>query len=79
MARTEQLLMQNFAESTMSDLINDSGRLQFGRQHRGEDINAIADDDPSYLRWMLDNVEQLTDDDREVIRAALRFANRTRR
>lgn len=61
------------------DLIDDSGRLQFGRQHRGEDINAIAADDPSYLRWMLDNVEQLTDDDREVIRAALRFANRTRR
>lgn len=42
-----------------ADLIDDSGLLQFGRQHRNEDINTIAADDPSYLRWMLDNVEQV--------------------
>lgn len=61
------------------DLIDDSGRLQFGRAHRGEDINDIAADDPSYLHWMLNSVEDLTEDDREVIRAALLFAKRTRR
>lgn len=61
------------------DLIDDAGRLQFGHAHRGEDINDIAADDPSYLTWMLNNVESLTESDREVIRAALQFAKRTRR
>lgn len=61
------------------DLIDDSGRLQFGRAHRGEDINDIAADDPGYLTWMLNEVDSLTEDDREVIRAALQFAKRTRR
>lgn len=33
----------------MVDLVDDAGRLQFGKAHRGEDINDIAADDPSYL------------------------------
>lgn len=61
------------------DLIDDSGRLQFGRAHRNEDINDIAADDPSYLTWMLNNVDDLTESDREVIRVALQFAKRTGR
>ena len=61
------------------DLIDDAGRLQFGKAHRGSDINDIAADDPDYLHWMLDNVDDLTESDREVIRAALQFAKRTRR
>lgn len=63
----------------MGDLIDDAGRLQFGNKHRGSDVNDIAADDPNYLHWMLDNVDDLSEDDREVIRAALMFAKRTRR
>lgn len=61
------------------DLIDDTGCLQFGKAHRGSDINDIAADDPSYLHWMLNNVDDLSEDDREVIRVALQFAKRTRR
>lgn len=63
----------------MHDLIDDAGRLQFGKAHRDEDINDIAADHPDYLTWMLNNVDDLTEDDREVIRVALQFAKRTRR
>jgi len=58
------------------DLIDDAGRLQFGKAHRNADINDIAADDPGYLYWMLNNVDDLTEDDREVIRVALQFAKR---
>ncbi len=58
------------------DLIDNAGRLQFGKAHHGEDINDIAADDPGYLHWMLNNVDDLTEDDREVIRVALQFAKR---
>lgn len=60
------------------DLIDDTGRLQFGNKHRGSDINDIAADDPGYLRWTLNEVDSLTESDREVIRAALQYAKRTR-
>lgn len=64
--------------SSNHDLIDDAGRLQFGHEHRNEDINDIAADDPGYLRWMLNSVDDLSEDDREVIRAALLFAKGTR-
>lgn len=65
--------------SASRDLIDDAGRLQFGKAHRGEDINDIAADDPGYLTWMLSSVDDLTEDDREVIRVALIFAKRGRK
>lgn len=65
--------------SANNDIIDDTGCLNFGKLHRGKDINDIATEDPGYLLWMLRNVEDLTEDDREVIRVALQFAKRTRR
>lgn len=61
------------------DIIDDAGRLQLGHVHRGEDINDIAIDDPGYLHWMLNNVDDLTEEDREIIRVALIYAKRGRK
>lgn len=62
----------------MRDIIDPQGRLQFGRQHRGEDIESIAREDPQYLEWIVREVEDISDEDREVIQTALRFRKRGR-
>lgn len=61
----------------MANRIDDSGRLNFGK-HCGEDIENVAQDDPSYLEWCLREMEDLSEEDREVIRTSLIFAKRTR-
>lgn len=59
-------------------VIDDSGSLLFGKKHFGEDVNDIAKEDPEYLKWMLTSVDQLSDEDIEIINAALRFNRRGR-
>lgn len=39
----------------------------------------VAREDPFYLRWILETVEDINHEDRDVIEAALQFGNRKRR
>ena len=60
----------------MKELINDAGELVFGKKHRDETIESIARNDPEYLEWMLRDVEDMTDEDREIIHSILRNRRR---
>lgn len=55
--------------------IDDAGCLVRGK-HQGKKIEDVAGEDPGYLRWCLDNVESISEEDREVIRTALHFRRR---
>lgn len=46
--------------------LDDSERLLFGK-YRGSLIEDLASDDPGYLRWIVDNVEDISHEDREII------------
>jgi len=54
------------------------GCLLFGK-YSGDDVNNAAKKDPDYLRWMLENVEDMNYDDRETIQGVLDFAARGKR
>jgi len=54
------------------------GNFLFGK-HGGEDVNDVARKDPDYLRWILETVENMRDDDSETIQGALDFAARGKR
>lgn len=47
------------------------GRFLFGK-HEGESIERVRRDDPGYLRWIVETVEDICEGDREIIQAALR-------
>lgn len=53
-----------------------SGRFNFGK-HEGELASDVAADDPAYIRWVVEDVENCPDEDRAVLHAYL--ANRGRR
>lgn len=38
-------------------------KLNFGAQHKGETIEDIIEDDPSYLLWAIDTIEWFELDD----------------
>lgn len=51
--------------------LDPSGCFRWGK-HAGEEVEAVAKDDPGYLRWVMEQ-DDCDDGDREVMRAALRF------
>lgn len=55
--------------------IDGGGRLTFGK-HRGRSVDAVADDEPSYLRWVLENVD-LGNEDAMIIRTHLKRRGET--
>jgi hypothetical protein len=57
------------------DWLDDAGRLALGK-YRGQSVEDVARDDPSYLRWVVAEVEDVSDGDRAVIEAALRYRGR---
>lgn len=42
----------------------------------GDTVERVAKDDPGYLRWILSNMEDISEEDRDIIEAALTFRNR---
>lgn len=44
--------------------------LKFGR-HAGKGVNEVAEEDRKYLEWMLNEIDSLPDDVREVIEEAV--------
>lgn len=55
--------------------LNDDGLFLFGRC-QGEHVEDVAREDPGYLRWILESVEDIHYEDRDVIETALKFRNR---
>lgn len=41
-------------------------------------VEDVAREDPSYLRWILENVEDIDHEDRDIIEVALQYGNRRR-
>jgi hypothetical protein len=68
--------------------LDDSGRFLFGkygparstiRNEPGDQVIDVAKRDPSYLRWVLENVDDMDDEDRKVIEVALEHFGGRRR
>jgi hypothetical protein len=53
--------------------LDSEGFFIFGK-HNGEDVNRVAESNPGYLRWILDDVANIADEDIGVIRAALEYS-----
>ena len=55
--------------------LNDDGDFRFGKC-QGDNVETVAREDPSYLCWILENVEDIHHEDRDVIETALNFRKR---
>lgn len=55
--------------------LNDDGCFKFGKC-KGKSVEDVARTDSSYLRWILENVEDIHHEDRDVIETALQFRKR---
>lgn len=63
--------------------LDSSGRFMFGKygptsHDDGELAEDVAREDPSYIRWIVNDVEDISDDDREVLSQYLTYASRSR-
>lgn len=63
------------ASSPDRDWIDSQGRFAFGK-HKGELIEDVASDDPSYLRWVVSEVEDISDEDRSLLAVHLKYAGK---
>jgi len=59
----------------MREWLDEYGNFRFGK-YKDESIDVIAIDDPNYLYWILETVDDIMDEDREVIEASLRVRKR---
>lgn len=53
------------------DWISQAGTFLFGK-YSGRTVGAVVADDPSYCRWIVETVENITDEDREMIATLLK-------
>lgn len=58
--------------------LDSSGYFVFGKYGppNPASVDDVAKEDPSYLRWILENVEDIDHEDRDIIEAALQFRKR---
>lgn len=55
--------------------LDDDGLFLFGKC-QGYHVEDVARDDPGYLHWILENVEDIYHEDRDVIETAIQFRKR---
>lgn len=55
---------------TSGDWLNARGEFRFGR-HKGDSVESIAKCDPGYLRWVISNAEDISEEDLQVIHSCL--------
>lgn len=55
--------------------LDSDGCFLFGKC-KGESVEDVACNDPSYLRWILEKVEDIHHEDRDVIETALQYRKR---
>lgn len=55
--------------------LDSSGCFTFGKYGppNAQSVEDIAREDPSYLRWIVENVEDISEEDREIIFQHIRF------
>jgi hypothetical protein len=58
--------------------LSNEGTFLFGK-HEGGLVDDVAVDDEKYVRWCVEVVEDMVDEDRTTMEAALQFANHHRR
>lgn len=64
--------------ATGKDWLDASGCFLFGK-YKGECAEDIAETDPAYIRWIVDNVEDISDEDRGLLEQYLSWKNRGKR
>jgi hypothetical protein len=57
----------------VKEWLNPDGEFRFGK-HEGEPLSRVRRDDPGYLHWIIETVEDITDEDRAIIETALAMA-----
>jgi hypothetical protein len=59
------------------DWLDSSGRFLFGR-HRGRTVPQVLQDDTGadYIRWALDNADDMSEDDRQILESYLKMRGR---
>lgn len=55
--------------------LDDDGAFLFGK-YKGTNVEEVAQDDPGYLSWLVNDVEDCDDSDREVVEMAIRWRSR---
>lgn len=53
------------------DWISPDGAFLFGK-YSGRSVSAVVADDPGYCRWVVESVENITDQDRQMIATLLK-------
>lgn len=51
------------------------GAFLFGK-HRGETVEKVSRDDSGYLRWVVETIEDIVEEDRDVIETMLQRRRR---
>lgn len=69
-------IKMKFTEPTR-EWLDQSGCFIFGK-YKGESAEDIAETDSSYIRWIIDTVEDILESDREVLSQYLTYAQRRR-
>lgn len=59
-------MAERFVERRTRQWINPQGEFIFGK-HKGDLVEDVADEDPDYLRWILDKVDDIDEGDAEII------------
>lgn len=54
------------------DWLDSRGDFLFGK-YKGESLEDIRETDPGYLRWIVEAVNDISDDDREIIETSLKL------
>lgn len=63
--------------STGRTWLDPSGYFLFGK-YRNALAEDVAQDDPSYIRWIVNDVEDICEEDREVLSQLLTYRGRGR-
>lgn len=65
-------------DSDAREWLDQSGCFLFGK-YKGELAEDIADTDPRYIRWIIDSIEDISEEDRELLQQYLSWRGRGRK
>jgi len=60
-------------EFRIREWLDADGCFLFGK-HEGARLEDIAEDDPNYLEWVVESAESISEEEREIVRGAVEFA-----
>lgn len=64
--------------TTQRDWLDSRGNFLFGK-YKGDPAEEVAQEDPSYIKWIIEKVDDCSDEDKEVLSSCLQFRSRSRR